>query len=975
LNGKPVLQDHKLALAILIYLAMNDSFVQRDTLVHLIWDIGSSQIKKGRNRLTDQLGTAKSALSPSIFDAYVEENLPDRMLHFIREQAVSFDTDAIDALHFSLIHPTFGQLDSAIGNYGKLPFLYRFTIDGKGYDDWEYATAKDYEEKIFHVYKSLIIGYLKHADKLSLVNATLQQWKGLKPTLVQPTMMSKIAEFDVIFQALANGFEASMESYFNAVAELRRIDEAPTEQLDLIRTLVRDNQESLHAALFTKLYPDVASPVNLPVNLAKPPPPYYVEMGDIEQNIVTQLKDNAHHRIVCLVGMHGVGKTTLADYIIKTHADQFEAIFTSDLSVDEPYATLARWMYAIGQIPDPNNFQTSGMVFRHAIGSRQVLVFLDDVQNIEQIELFVPNGRTTSVLVTTNQRSVATHLKIEYSASVIERGLFSPAQSSQLMRKILPKQVGTIESKHIRNITKALDHLPLGIVLIAKRISSILTKSTLGQVADALATLDRQSKGLREISPIADALKIGWELNQQPDLSDVFSVLGVFGSRSFNDEAVTYLVDKDVDIESILRELISLSLVNVDYDTGRYNMHVLIAHFAREQLGEQLTELELRLSVYYAELVQDVIDIEHLALEVDNILVAIDIAYRHEAWQNVMVLTDSLEEFWVIRGRFDEAIETFQKALTAALALQDTRKEASYYLQLGNMHLQKNELVLAEQHLYQCYAMVDLLDDEGLLGDVLIYMGRLEIEKENYDEAKRHLEMSIGIQEELGDLNKAAYAKFLLAHYYYYRGQFEDVEQLVAAALDQHERDGDLVGQIRTWQLLALVAYNQKRFEDSRIWAETALALCESIHEYNEYTIVLNTLSLTYINLEDYTKALTINSKAIKILKVIDDVKNLARSYISRSQIFLGSNKLHPALHYVNHSLKIYTTLNYRSVNGEVRCHNFIGDIHLKGNDIPNACKSWLEALRLVKEHIGDLNGNFWIPFLEEKLQRHHCFD
>ncbi|GAA0951501.1 tetratricopeptide repeat protein [Kribbella koreensis] len=285
------------------------------------------------------------------------------------------------------------------------------------------------------------------------------------------------------------------------------------------------------------------------------------------------------HRLICIDGMPGVGKTTLATRVAGQVQDVELEFFVNLRGFDparppaDPAAVLDGFLRRLGVSGSRIHgldLSARSALFNQLLDGRRAVVLLDNAASDDQVQpLTAPNALT---LVTSRRRLKAHRIGLE---------VFEPAESAVLIRRAAGDKVDR-EPAAATRIAELVGHLPLALAVLAGRIKA-QPEWTLG---DHLERLQEHTARLRLDNGVAASLSLSYQA-LPPAARRMLRLLALHPGRDFDAYAGAALAGAPIDqAREELARLVRSNLLE-EHGSGRYELHDLIRLLASDQARDE----------------------------------------------------------------------------------------------------------------------------------------------------------------------------------------------------------------------------------------------------------------------------------------------------------------------------------------------------------------------------------------------------
>ncbi len=568
------------------------------------------------------------------------------------------------------------------------------------------------------------------------------------------------------------------------------------------------------------------SPFHIPHS---PPPcqapaltPHFVGRSAEVSQIEALLTNRSGPRLVALVGMGGIGKTTLAASLTHRLRTSFpDGVLWARVATAHPLDILQSWAQAYGyDFSGLSDVESRAAAVRNLLAPKQTLLILDDVRSASAALALLPNMATCAVLVTTRSHEVVAAL----NATPVALNELSSAAALALLTSLLGAARVQPELAEAQAIGATLYYLPLALEIAAQRLAARPQQSLASlrhHLQNAAARLNQLTVSDRAVRA---AFLVSWE--QMPgELQRIFALLGVFAGRSFPAAALAAVADLTLEVtQDHLWSLQVLSLVKAE-ESERYRQHPLLADFAREQLGDEATAAT-RLADHYLHFArQHQTDYARLEPEWENLMAAMEEAYRRQQWQRVIDYAEVLTRPWFAGARYTQARLGFGWAAIGARNLGNSQTLARCLIRQGYACSEQGDNHEAQQLLTAGLEIANRANDLASIADAQFHLARFAADQGTYEEADQLLTTCLEFRQQVQDRCGVAAVYTKQADLLYRIKQFERAAGLCQAALALQEQEHDAAGALSTLRLLSDLANIRKDYTAAQSYALRSLEL------------------------------------------------------------------------------------------------------------------------------------------------------
>ncbi|WP_161791211.1 AfsR/SARP family transcriptional regulator [Streptacidiphilus jiangxiensis] len=548
--------------------------------------------------------------------------------------------------------------------------------------------------------------------------------------------------------------------------------------------------------------------------------------------LLRQAEPGPRTTIVCLEGMGGSGKTTLAVHAAHRLAARYPdgqlcidlAGFTPGAAPLEPGAALDVLLRTLN-VPGeriPDELLSRIALWRVVTAHRRMLVLLDNAVDAHQVQPLLPASPGSLVLVTSRVR-----LSGLDGARVVPVDVMSVADSEELLARVLGDERVAAEPVATGQLIDQCGRLPIALRISAGRLAD-RPRWTLAHLAERLGEENRRLRELRDgARSVAASISLSFEAMTE-ELQAAFRRLGVLPGNSFDAHAAAALFGCDVyEAMDLLEELVDVNLLRQQSE-DHYSCHDLVRSYAHrlvesEPLPEDDEALERLLDHYYlalaaaSERLHPGKQIDHregawrpalplhfpeaeqalgwLQRERVNLVTAVRLARRQRRYWHAVMLPRHLSEYLSLYGHLQQSLEVEQEAVAAAEQIGDD--ELWLHARL-NLAASLWNLSRHEEGLDQTRAALELATGSGnALAEAMCLsrIGLFHSQLGEFSESLRHLERAQEIQRRLGGARELAGIAVSISSACGYLGRYDRSAEAAREAASLYQDLGEVLGE------------------------------------------------------------------------------------------------------------------------------------------------------------------------------------
>ncbi len=324
------------------------------------------------------------------------------------------------------------------------------------------------------------------------------------------------------------------------------------------------------------------------------------------QKIIHRDGQHSRQKLFIIHGLPGIGKTTMS--IILSHDKNIQSLFKDgiiwthlgkDPGLLDQFNSLAIPIHS-SKLLEASTIKSAEQILRQLLKYGNYLIIVDDVWDISDVKPFLRLSTNTPTIVTTRLREIANELNL-FPEDIYKLDILTEAESLKLLEELIPN-IAKEHKNECTELVNTLEGLPLAIRvaghLLRKQhdyglsISGFIQELNEGRhLLESNPPIDMQILTSESSSTVAALLKRSTD-SLKPITRECFAMLALFPIKPdriyFDDLVGSWQVDNP---ENIIKELIDFGLIEPSSEKGTFQLHYLMALFARSILEENKTNV------------------------------------------------------------------------------------------------------------------------------------------------------------------------------------------------------------------------------------------------------------------------------------------------------------------------------------------------------------------------------------------------
>ena len=707
------------------------------------------------------------------------------------------------------------------------------------------------------------------------------------------------------------------------------------------------------------------APVEWPISSGVPPKPnLIVGRDELVQKLIDKLLSGKSPAL-SVVGMAGVGKTTLA--VALAHHPEVETHFKDGVlwaglgPQSDVMSVLARWAGAL-KIDVAKLIQPEQRVqaIQAVIAKHHLLIVIDDAWDLASAkQLRRCGGDNCRYLLTSRDQTIAREFAGAPQAETIP--VLEPTPANQMLRW-LAADAYEKDPKAAQTLVEAVGRLPLALELLGGYLDHSRHRRIASRRQQALDTLTNPSQRLKLATQRLGAQPDDPEVTLQAtialSLEDLpeetvatYHALGAFAPspERFTLEAALAVTKGE---EDLLFDLADRNLLVMD-EEERLALHQVLADVARPQTRQDAV---IAHRDHYLERVNQ--DRENWQ-RIDDLYGQISWAWirqRHSKSEDKkpFEFVWSLRIYQERRGLWQDKLAWATYCLQLAKDHNWDEEAASMLVNIGFVYSALGDKQQALAFFNQALPLRIQVGDKRGEATTLNNIGRVYDDLGDKQQALHFYNQALPLQQQVGDKRGEATTLSNIGAVYDALGDKQQALHFYNQALPLQQQVGDKAGEATTLSNIGAVYDALGDKQQALAFYNQALPIDQQVGDKAGEATTLNNIGAVYDDLGDKQQALAFFNQALPLQQQVGDKAGEATTLSNIGAVYDALGDKQQALHFFNQALPLQQQVGDK--RGEATTLSNIGAVYDALGDKQQALAFYNQALPL-RIQVGDKGG------------------
>lgn len=356
-------------------------------------------------------------------------------------------------------------------------------------------------------------------------------------------------------------------------------------------------------------------------------------------------------------------------------------------------------------------------------------------------------------------------------------------------------------------------------------------------------------------------------------------------------------------------------------------------------------------------------DLDALEIERDNILQAIDVAFKDHDWKHLLCLVRVVGRqpngFLDMRGYWDDALRCYEKAVKAARILNKKNDEAIFTLAMGIICKRQGKFSEARE----CVKQADIIIRSGdtskeAQSDVLHEKGMQAFDEGNFSKSEKLHLKNLNARREISYTRGIAHSLHELGRLARIRGDFPNAKKFLEESLELRKTFSDEPGATASTlhdlgcaeldqgvrlHILGKLGEAQPHYRKAKKYFEQRLKVAKLVGVPSQIANTFHEMGRLACFTKQYKKARTHFAKSLRIKRIINNQLGISHTYLALAELECEMGNISEAERFRDESLEIKKALGDKG--GIIACQ-YISGLIMEKRDKAKAARLFRSAHR-----------------------------
>ncbi|WP_020534535.1 tetratricopeptide repeat protein [Lewinella cohaerens] len=260
-------------------------------------------------------------------------------------------------------------------------------------------------------------------------------------------------------------------------------------------------------------------------------------------------------------------------------------------------------------------------------------------------------------------------------------------------------------------------------------------------------------------------------------------------------------------------------------------------------------------------------------------------------------------------GQNDQALQLYKQSLAITQQIVDRQGEGAILSSIGLIYHAKGDYDTALRYMEQSLAIIQQISDPSSEGGILNNISQIHEAKGDYDTALRYLEQGLAIAQQIGDRKGEGTILGNIGQTYHSQGDYDTALRYMKQSLTIVQQIGDRRGEGTALNNISQIHKARGDYDRALHYLEQSLAIRQQIGDRRGEGATLNNLATTALTKGDYDTALGYLKQSLAIRQQIGDRHGYAKSVSNIGAIYFMQDKIEEALSLLIQGYLIYQEL------------------------------------------------------------------